>query len=49
MKKQVLIIGSFFLLFLIISCVNKKSIIAKQGVIDLRKWDFEKDGIEIDE
>ena len=27
------------------SCIKKKRILAKKGIIDLKNWDFEKDGI----
>ncbi len=46
MKVKILHIGLFIILLLLInSCINKKRIIAEKGVIDLKDWDFEKNGI----
>ena len=45
MKSKILFINLLFILLLINSCFNKNNIKAKKGVIDLRNWDFEKDGI----
>ena len=45
MKKKMLIITLLISSVFINSCVDKKMITAKKGVIDLSDWDFEKDGI----